>query len=237
MLDRRSQRSVEAGWRRYAFAATMLRREQVGDEWNEPEVLGLDTASEDIPSRVVSLLRARECLNGQRVVEIGCGGGRLTYELSKHFDSVLALDTSRLMLRAAQKRVRSSKVEWRKGDGVTIPAPNNSADCVFSFDCFVHLPIWSWHSYIGEAARVLRPSGTLVIHAGALDTPLGWQRFEADVRDWVRSRRNYWGSFSQLDEALVRTLAERSGLSLENRWLDVVPRDAIYVLRRGSTRW
>lgn len=232
--DRGSQRSVEAGWRRYAFATTMLRRGQVGNEWNEPEVLGLDVASEEIPSTVVNLLRSRGCLAGERVVEIGCGGGRFTNELVKHFDSTLAFDTSRLMLRAAKERVRSDSVKWELGDGMSIPAASRSADCVVSFDCFVHLPIWLWYSYMREAARVLRPNGTLVIHGAALDTPLGWERFEADVRDWGRRRRSYWGSFSQLDETLVRELATRSGMSLEHRWLDVVPRDAVYSLSAPS---
>lgn len=100
------------------------------------------------------------------LLEIGFGGGRL---LSQILDStngrVAGLELSETMIRRAQRRFRdeieSERLRVVRGDAARIPFPDGSFDRVVS----VHT-IYFWpdvHAGLHEIARVLRPTGTLVL--------------------------------------------------------------------------
>jgi ubiquinone/menaquinone biosynthesis C-methylase UbiE len=99
---------------------------------------------------------AGEC----RVLEIGCGAGRMTRWLSAHFGAVDALDVSVEMLkRAAAALVGVSNVTFVEGTGIDLSGcPDSAFDLVFSYIVFQHIPSAAVvESYVREAARVLKP--------------------------------------------------------------------------------
>src|ERR1700759_426421 len=51
-----------------------------------------------------------------RVLDIGCGTGLLAWELSKHFESVLAIDISEPMLAIARAKRSAPNIEYRLAD-------------------------------------------------------------------------------------------------------------------------
>ena len=127
---------------------------------------------------------------GERVVEIGCGVGRLTRPLARRAAHVDALDVSGEMLEVARARHSDlENVTWRLGDGATLePVPDASVDGVFSHVVFPHLPSPAYaYGYVEEMGRVLRPEGWAVFHVS--DDPAR-HRLEEDGGPGAPRRRD-----------------------------------------------
>jgi len=97
-----------------------------------------------------------------RVVEIGCGVGRLTRVLCERASSVRALDVSaEMLLRARELNPGLANAEWVLGDGHTLTGVlDASADACVSHVVFQHIPDPQvTFGYVREIGRVLRPGG------------------------------------------------------------------------------
>jgi ubiquinone/menaquinone biosynthesis C-methylase UbiE len=97
-----------------------------------------------------------------RVVEIGCGIGRLTRVFAARTAHVWAFDISSEMLQRAREAVGElPNVDWIHGDGTTLnPVEDGAATVCFSFVVFQHLPDPAITlGYVREMGRVLRPGG------------------------------------------------------------------------------
>lgn len=101
-----------------------------------------------------------------RVVDLGCGIGRLTRALAARAESVVGIDVSGEMLtRARQLNAHLTNVEWVHGDGETLqPVPDGSADVCVSHVVLRHIPDPAISlGYVREIGRVLRPGGFAVL--------------------------------------------------------------------------
>ena len=97
-----------------------------------------------------------------RVVEIGCGIGRMTEFLARDFGFVDAVDVSPAMIEGALRRLgHLSNAAFHVGGGSDLgQVPNGSASLVFSYIVFQHIPSREViENYVSEAARVLRDGG------------------------------------------------------------------------------
>jgi SAM-dependent methyltransferase len=97
-----------------------------------------------------------------RVVEIGCGIGRLTRVFADRAAHVWAFDISSEMLQRAREAAGElGNVEWIHGDGSSLrPVEDGSASVCFSFVVFQHLPDPAITlDYVREMGRVLQPGG------------------------------------------------------------------------------
>jgi ubiquinone/menaquinone biosynthesis C-methylase UbiE len=99
---------------------------------------------------------------GSRVLEIGCGVGRLTRGLAARAGQVVALDVSAEMLsRARRYNGELENVTWLHGDGATLSGVDDeSVEACVSHVVFQHIPDPSVTlGYVAEMGRVLRPGG------------------------------------------------------------------------------
>jgi SAM-dependent methyltransferase len=112
---------------------------------------------------------------GDRVLEIGFGPGRTLERLAEAGASVDGVEVSSAMLCAAAKRntdaVRGGSIRLHTGDGIRLPALDDTIDAVLS----VHT-IYFWPdppATIAEIARTLRPGGRMVLafRDGAVPLP------------------------------------------------------------------
>ena len=97
----------------------------------------------------------------ERVLEIGCGTGRMTEFFARNFKHVVGIDIAAEMLTQGAARLADvDNIEWLETDGSSIPLPDSSIDFVFSFIVFQHIPSRSIiTSYFREIHRVLKPGG------------------------------------------------------------------------------
>ena len=99
---------------------------------------------------------------GSRVLEIGCGIGRLTRGLAARAGDVIALDVSAEMLaRARAHNEELDNVTWLRGDGSTLAGVEDaSVDACVSHVVFQHIPDPAVTlRYVTEMGRVLRAGG------------------------------------------------------------------------------
>lgn len=84
-----------------------------------------------------------------KILDVACGSGIYTNYLSKIGHSVIGLDNQPEFIKKAKAKYPS--VNFRVGDGLGLPFPNNSFDTVVLFDILEHL---DGQKLIKEALRV-----------------------------------------------------------------------------------
>lgn len=94
-----------------------------------------------------------------KVLEIGCGVGRLLIPLSESYDAA-GIDISENMLRIAKER--STKPTFKLSDGRSIPFEDGSFDSVYCVAVFQHLNNEGIEQYIEEVGRVLSKNGCVI---------------------------------------------------------------------------
>jgi len=102
-------------------------------------------------------------LTGLRVVDLGCGTGRLEQLLLPRLGdgSVVAVDFSPGMIGEAARRCLDPRVTWLCRDVLETGLPTGSADVVLCFDAFPHFP--DAGGVLREVARWLRPGGAVLV--------------------------------------------------------------------------
>jgi SAM-dependent methyltransferase len=121
----------------------------------EGAMAGFSTEEEARIERLLALWNLRP---GERVVEPGCGAGRLTERLARAVGPeghVLAFDISRGMIERAQERGLPAQVTLAVADVAGIPAADASFDVAICFNAFPHFADPA--KALSELARVLVP--------------------------------------------------------------------------------
>ncbi len=125
--------------------------------------------------------------HGDRVLDIGCGGGQHTIELASQRPDVqvVGLDLSAEFVRRARDRASAaqvgSRVEFVKGNALALPFEAEEFDHVYSIGSIKHWP--DMGQGLAECLRVLKPGGQLLV--GEADRSC---RFP-DVVAWTRDSR------------------------------------------------
>jgi 2-polyprenyl-3-methyl-5-hydroxy-6-metoxy-1,4-benzoquinol methylase len=144
-------------------------------------------------------------LNSLRLLEIGCGIGRMTKRLAQVFGEVHAVDVSAEMINQACERFRGVKnAFFYETNGLDFSAlPDNYFDVIFSVYVFQHVPsVDVIHSNIRDACRTLKPGGMFKFQACGITSPA----YEAMPKDtWAGT------SFGEAD---IRRAARESGAHL-----------------------
>jgi SAM-dependent methyltransferase len=96
-----------------------------------------------------------------RVLDLGCGIGRLSAQLSGRFAEIIGVDVSPAMIEAARAlHAGRPGLRFEANSGNDLAAfPSESVDLVFSYSVLPHLPPDVLESYFLEVGRVLRPGG------------------------------------------------------------------------------
>ena len=96
------------------------------------------------------------------IADLGCGTGSLTATLAPFVRRVVAVDTSAPMLAAARRRLSGVRnVDIREGDLESVPIENGQVDATVMSLVLHYIPEPA--KALGEAARVLRPRGRLLV--------------------------------------------------------------------------
>ena len=97
--------------------------------------------------------------SGRDVLEAGCGEGYGADLISGVANRVIGLDYDESAV--AHVRARYPRVDMRHGNLAELPLDDDEVDVVVNFQVIEHL--WDQAQFVGECARVLRPSGVLLM--------------------------------------------------------------------------
>jgi SAM-dependent methyltransferase len=108
---------------------------------------------------------------GQRVLDLGCGGGRHAFELYRRGARVVAFDrdekelggvaTMFAAMRLEGEAPAGATAETVSGDALSLPFPDGSFDKVIAAEILEHIP--DDMRAMAELRRVLRPGGELAV--------------------------------------------------------------------------
>ncbi|HEX7321382.1 MAG TPA: class I SAM-dependent methyltransferase [Mycobacterium sp.] len=96
---------------------------------------------------------------GRDVLEAGCGEGYGADLIARVARRVVALDYDDAAV--AHVRARYPRVQAIQGNLAELPLPDGAVDVVVNLQVIEHL--WDQAQFVAECARVLRPSGLLIV--------------------------------------------------------------------------
>ena len=142
-------------------------------------------------NRVVEALQLRR---GERVLEIGCGGGFLTSEVAQCLGptgEVRAIDISADQIAAAQHRCAElSWVTCEVADALSLPYEDGTFDLVYGHQVFEY--VTPLETALSEVHRVLHPGGRCTIVATDWNTAV-WHSAHPDRMQRVLTA---WAAYS-----------------------------------------
>ncbi|MGY0619201.1 class I SAM-dependent methyltransferase [Lysobacter sp. A378] len=121
---------------------------------------------------------------GDRVIDVGCGSGRLAFQLAGYLDGqYIGMDVVPELIEFAE--AKCGRADWRfyEAPGLSIPEPADHADFVCFFSVFTHLLHEESYKYLMEAKRVLKPGGKIVFSFLEFQLPSHWFIFEGVLAD------------------------------------------------------
>jgi SAM-dependent methyltransferase len=99
-----------------------------------------------------------------RVLDFGCGAGRLSQALAEHADEVVGVDVSPPMLDVARELDASGRCAFVLNESQDLGQfTASSFDLVYSELVLQHLPAPVIDGYLAEFVRVLRPGGVALL--------------------------------------------------------------------------
>ncbi len=130
------------------------------EHWTDAEFFegGRKTVANHILTDLINVCQGREPRD-MKVLEIGCGAGRVTRALGELFDEVHAVDVSGEMVTLARTACQDQpNIFIYQNNGTDLQAlGDHQFDFAFSSCCFQHIPSYAViENYVREIARVLR---------------------------------------------------------------------------------
>ncbi len=147
------------------------------EHWSDEEFYasGRQTVAELILNDMTNICQGK-APREMRVLEIGCGAGRVTRALAETFGEVHAVDVSGEMIERAETalaRFPNAHVYRNNGMDLTV-VPSLPFDFAFSFIVFQHIPeLQIVESYAREVHRLLRPGGLFKFQVNGIAKPGG----------------------------------------------------------------
>ena len=119
--------------------------------------------------------RELDPLSTRRILEIGCGTGRMTGFIAEDFHEAYGVDIAEEMVEQAKKRLADkTNIHLQATDGMHLPFPGDFFDAVFSFIVFQHMPSKKVvRKNLEEIVRVLKKCGLAKIQLRGRPTVKG----------------------------------------------------------------
>lgn len=104
---------------------------------------------------------AARLARGRRVLDVACGTGYGTAELSRVAQLAVGIDVAADAVTAASSQYRSPNLSFLVGDARQLPFKAGTFDLLVAFEVIEHLQ--DWNRLLEEARRLLAPGGQFVV--------------------------------------------------------------------------
>ena len=130
----------------------------------------------------------------KRVLDFGCGVGRLVIPLAEIADSVVGVDVSESMLQEARQNCQDyslTNVKLLKSDD-SLSTVTGEFDFIHSFIVFQHIPVSRGKQIFDQLLQHLTPGGLAAIHVTyekAIHRPPLWRKLAKVIKAILRTLR------------------------------------------------
>ncbi len=126
----------------------------------------------------------------KRVLEIGCGVGRMTEFFAADFKEIYGVDIAEKMIELGRLRLgHLTNLYLKATNGVHYPFDDSYFDLVFSYIVFQHMPSRAVvKANLTEILRVLKPEGVVKIQLRGGSQPAKWQWYYGPVFSYQRAK-------------------------------------------------
>lgn len=193
----------------YRAVRQEIAQQPYGNQWGSPETVP--------PLRFVRDRWVRPYVDPSKTaLEIGPGGGRWTRYLTG-FKSLYVVDYHEELLHELARNVDAPNIVPVKNNGTDFPTiPDASIDFLFSFGTFVHFDHELIASYLVNMRRILKPSGSAVLH----------------YSDKTKVMARETPSFSENDPERMRALVDTAGYAIIREDLTTLWHSSLIEFRR-----
>lgn len=142
--------------------AVYVAADKRGGRWDPTQFL--ETGRADVAASVSWLDEVGAGPRWGRVLDFGCGPGRLSQALAEHADEVVGVDVSPPMLETARELDSSGRCTFVLNESQDLRQfTASSFDLVYSELVLQHLPVPVIDGYLEEFVRVLAPAGVALL--------------------------------------------------------------------------
>lgn len=104
---------------------------------------------------------ALDIVKDKVVLDIASGSGYGTKMLADVAKKVYGVDVNEVAVNYARKHYDRNNLEYKVGDGESIPLDDNSVDVVVTFETIEHIKDYA--QFVKEVKRVLKPDGLAIV--------------------------------------------------------------------------
>ena len=134
---------------------SLIKQQELYDEtWRKGLEAGIENRG-NLQTNLEFLAEIKLLKANDKILEIGCGTGRVVFELNRQRYDVIGTDISREAIAYGLKKYNDIKLQVQPAEKLEFT--NETFDVVLSFDLFEHIAEVDKH--ISEVYRVLRPNG------------------------------------------------------------------------------
>jgi SAM-dependent methyltransferase len=146
--------------------------------------------------------------DGMKIVDIGCGSGRLSSVISDMRIDYLGIDVVDDLLAYAAKK-SSPKFAFVRHTELTVPVADETVDIACAFSVFTHLRHEESYLYAKDVLRALKPGGVFVFSLLEFGEPHHWPVFEQTVAACAAGTMPHINTF--LERPVIRLWAKHLG--------------------------
>jgi tRNA (uracil-5-)-methyltransferase TRM9 len=107
---------------------------------------------------------AKYVKSGERVLDLGCGNGRLYSFLKERNVEYVGIDSSEKMIEIAREKNQEGNPKFEVVEALDLPFSDNNFDKVYSIAVLHHVPSSEFRlKFMKEIKRVLKPKGEVVL--------------------------------------------------------------------------
>jgi ubiquinone/menaquinone biosynthesis C-methylase UbiE len=159
-----------------------------GHRWDRGEFF--ETGERDVERLIGYIDSVGHSFSRRRALDFGCGVGRMTQPLARHFDEAWGVDIAPSMIELARRfNELGERCKYRVNDAPDLRCfSDDTFDFVLSHLTLQHMPPESAKQYMKEFLRVLAPGGLLVFQMAGEPTkvrPASIRRLRRFVRGLI----------------------------------------------------
>lgn len=164
------------------------------------------------------------------VIDVGCGSGRLAYQMREYLDrNYIGIDVVRELFEYAEKICGRPQWKFYEAPGLTIPEKDSYADFICFFSVFTHLLHEESYKYLEEAKRVIKPGGKIIFSFLEYKIPSHWTVFAQVLKDNNPDKI--------LNQFLSRDAIESWALHLDLKIINIFDGDKPHIKLVEKIKW